>query len=156
MRRNRTRTRHLPTSGRGADDTDDVGGRFPGTTRPTSRTATSWDRIRRTVQADADAAGRIDWSVASMGFHLPSRPPTRRRSAQEAATSDGERRTPRKHLPDEGLGPSGADCHKRKSEIERTMNRLKNLRAVAARYDKRACVFHGSVTVAAIRLWLRP
>jgi transposase len=36
------------------------------------------------------------------------------------------------------------------------MNRLKNLRAVAARHDKRACVFHGTVTVAAIRLWLRP
>ncbi|WP_456156759.1 hypothetical protein [Streptomyces mirabilis] len=34
------------------------------------------------------------------------------------------------------------------------MTRLKNLRAVAARYDKRACDFHGGVTVAAIRLWL--
>lgn len=30
------------------------------------------------------------------------------------------------------------------------------LRAVATRYDKRAYVFHGTVTVAAIRLWLRP
>ncbi|MFK0014650.1 hypothetical protein [Streptomyces sp. NPDC091027] len=28
--------------------------------------------------------------------------------------------------------------------------------AVATRYDKRAYVFHGTVTVAAIRLWLRP
>ncbi|NSL78670.1 IS5/IS1182 family transposase, partial [Streptomyces coelicolor] len=34
-------------------------------------------------------------------------------------------------------------------------NRLKNFRAVATRYDKRAYVFHGTVTAAAIRLWLR-
>jgi hypothetical protein len=42
------------------------------------------------------------------------------------------------------------------SEVERTINRLKNLRAVATRYDKRANVFHGTVTVAAIWLWRRP
>ena len=28
-------------------------------------------------------------------------------------------------------------------------------RAIATRYDERAYVFHGTVTVAAIRLWLR-
>ncbi|MEV0977833.1 hypothetical protein [Streptomyces sp. NPDC049915] len=28
--------------------------------------------------------------------------------------------------------------------------------AVATRFDKRACVFHGTVTLASIRLWLRP
>jgi transposase len=39
--------------------------------------------------------------------------------------------------------------------LERTINRLKGFRAVAARYDKRAYVFHGTVTVAAIRLWVR-
>lgn len=48
--------------------------------------------------------------------------------------------------------------YKRRSKAERTINRLKNIRAVATRYDKRAYVFHGTVTVtvAAIRLWLRP
>lgn len=40
--------------------------------------------------------------------------------------------------------------------MERTINALKNFRAVATRFDKRAYVFYGSVTVAAIRLWLRP
>jgi len=43
-----------------------------------------------------------------------------------------------------------------RSEVERTIDRLKNFRAVATRYDKRAHVFHGTVTVAAIWLWLRP
>ncbi|MFI0220683.1 transposase [Streptomyces lydicus] len=46
--------------------------------------------------------------------------------------------------------------HRRWSnEVERMINRLKGFRAVATRYDKRAYVFHGTVTTAAIRLWLR-
>ncbi len=44
----------------------------------------------------------------------------------------------------------------RRNEVERTINALKGSRAVAARYDKRAYVFYGTVTLAAIRLWLRP
>lgn len=44
---------------------------------------------------------------------------------------------------------------KRKNEVERTINALKNFRAVATKYDERACVFHGTVIVAAIRLRLR-
>jgi transposase len=39
--------------------------------------------------------------------------------------------------------------------VERTINRLKIFRAVASPYDKRAYVFHGTVTVASTRLWLR-
>ncbi|WP_437112711.1 hypothetical protein [Streptomyces hydrogenans] len=46
--------------------------------------------------------------------------------------------------------------YKRRNEVERTINRLKHSRAIATRYDKRAYVFHGTVTVASIRLWLRP
>ncbi|MFE5021639.1 IS5/IS1182 family transposase, partial [Streptomyces sp. NPDC056690] len=45
---------------------------------------------------------------------------------------------------------------RRRNEVERTINRLKNFRAVATRFDKRAYVFYGTVAVAAIRLWLRP
>ncbi|MGW5689370.1 IS5/IS1182 family transposase, partial [Nonomuraea sp. NPDC003754] len=33
--------------------------------------------------------------------------------------------------------------------------RLKNFRAVATRYDKRAYMFLGTVTVAALVIWLR-
>ncbi|MEV4433857.1 IS5 family transposase [Streptomyces sp. NPDC049585] len=45
--------------------------------------------------------------------------------------------------------------YSRRNEVERTINALKGSRAVVTRYDKRAFVFHGTVTLAAIRLWLR-
>ncbi|MYW98729.1 MULTISPECIES: hypothetical protein [unclassified Streptomyces] len=45
--------------------------------------------------------------------------------------------------------------HVRRNEAELTIDRLKQSRAVATRYDKRAYVFHGIVTVASINLWLR-
>ncbi|MFE7524627.1 IS5/IS1182 family transposase, partial [Kitasatospora sp. NPDC057542] len=39
--------------------------------------------------------------------------------------------------------------------VERAINKLKNFRAVATRYDKRVYVFLGTVTVAALAIWLR-
>ncbi len=40
--------------------------------------------------------------------------------------------------------------------VERCINALKASGAVATRYDKRAYVFHGTVTLAALCLWIRP
>ncbi|MFD9568738.1 IS5 family transposase [Streptomyces sp. NPDC059982] len=56
-----------------------------------------------------------------------------------------------------GGRPTGFDkaIYKHRNEVERTFNALKCFRAVATRFDKRAYVFHGTVTVASLRLWLR-
>ncbi|NGO11303.1 IS5 family transposase [Streptomyces sp. HC44] len=69
-----------------------------------------------------------------------------------------EPKNQRVHRQSRGGRPTGFDktIYKRRNEVERTINGLKNSRAVATRYDKRAYVFHGTVTVASIRLWLRP
>ena len=45
-------------------------------------------------------------------------------------------------------------AYRTRNRIERLINRLKQFRAVATRYDKLAVRFHATVTLAAIRLWL--
>ncbi len=39
--------------------------------------------------------------------------------------------------------------------VERAINRLKQFRAVATRYDKRGHILLGTVTIAALVIWLR-
>ena len=46
------------------------------------------------------------------------------------------------------------EAYRERNRIERAINRLKQFRAVATRYDKLAVRFHATVTLAAIRLWL--
>ena len=45
--------------------------------------------------------------------------------------------------------------YKQRNTVERAISKLKQFRAVATRYDKRAYIFAGTVDVASIRIWLR-
>lgn len=47
-----------------------------------------------------------------------------------------------------------ADAYKDRNTVERAINKLKQNRAVATRYDKRDYVFTGTLTVTAIVIWL--
>jgi hypothetical protein len=52
---------------------------------------------------------------------------------------------------DRQSSPSGT----RTNQIERALNRLKQFRAVATRYDKLRDRYHATVTISSIMIWLR-
>ncbi|MEU1107258.1 IS5 family transposase [Streptomyces tibetensis] len=81
----------------------------------------------------------------------------RRRQIKHTIPEPRNQRANRRSRGRKGGRPAAFDkeIYKRRNEVERTINALKGFRAVATRYDKRAYVFHGTVTVTAIRLWLR-
>ncbi|MER5482016.1 IS5 family transposase [Streptomyces sp. NPDC002812] len=80
----------------------------------------------------------------------------RRRQIKHTIPEPKNQRANRQRRGSRGGRPTGFDrsLYKRRNEVERTINALKTSRAVATRYDKRAYIFHGTVTLAAIRLWL--
>ncbi|MFF7475242.1 IS5 family transposase [Streptomyces sp. NPDC008092] len=81
----------------------------------------------------------------------------RRRQIKHTIPEPRDQRANRRRRGSMGGRPTGFDreMYKRRNEVERTINRLKNARAIATRYDKRAYVFHGTVSVAAVRPWLQ-
>lgn len=81
----------------------------------------------------------------------------RRRQIKHTVPEPKNQRANRQRRGSRGGRPAGFDTtiYKGKNEVERTINALKNSRVVVTRYDKRAYIFHGTVTVAAIPLWLR-
>lgn len=82
----------------------------------------------------------------------------RRRQIKHTIPEPKDQRANRTRRGSQGGRPTGFDkvIYERRNEVERTINALKNSRAVATRYDKRVYIFHGTVTVTAVRLWPRP
>lgn len=80
-----------------------------------------------------------------------------RRQIKHTIPEPSNQQANRRRRGNRGGRPVGFDKarYARRNEVERLIGKLKINRAVAMRFDKRAYVFHGTVSVAAIRLWLR-
>jgi transposase len=48
-----------------------------------------------------------------------------------------------------------AERYKERNTVERCVNKLRQFRAVATRFDKREVIYQGTIDVASIKIWLR-
>lgn len=87
----------------------------------------------------------------------PCRQYLRRRAIRHTIPEKADRQAARLRKGSQGGRPPGFDeeRYKKRNTVERAINKLKNSRAVATRYDKRGHVFLGTVTAAALVIWLR-
>jgi transposase len=81
----------------------------------------------------------------------------RRRGIKATIAQPDDQRANRKRRGSAGGRPPAFDKaqDRRRSAAERCVNKWKQYRAVATRYDKRDYIFNGTLTIAAIMIWLR-
>ncbi|GGN46414.1 hypothetical protein GCM10011578_099300 [Streptomyces fuscichromogenes] len=100
----------------------------------------TWERALQAVRAkaEADASGRVDCSMASEDSTV-CRVHQHAAGAPKIGTKGLIQRS---HRRNRGSGSGRAAAfdrtrHVRRKEVDRTVSRIKNLRAVATRYEKR-------------------
>ncbi|MEU1290532.1 IS5 family transposase [Kitasatospora sp. NPDC005856] len=86
----------------------------------------------------------------------PCRAYLRRRGIRHTIPEKADSRAARLRKGSRGGRPPGFDeeRYRKRNTVERAINMLKHARAVATRYDKRGYVYRGTVTAAALVIWL--
>ncbi|WP_436841827.1 IS5 family transposase [Streptomyces syringium] len=81
----------------------------------------------------------------------------RRRGIRHVIPEKSDSKSARLHRGSRGGRPAGfdKDRYRARNTVERAINKIKQFRAVATRYDKRGYVYLGTVTAAALLTWLR-
>jgi transposase len=125
-------------------------------TAPSSRAYSRRSRCRASKSAGLEPGPTGSWRTR------PTHP-----AATAATCDDVESHTPspsrldqlrhRQSRGSHGGRPTAFDRerYKKRNTVERAINRLKGFRAVATRYEKRASMYLGTVTLAALMIWLR-
>jgi transposase len=81
----------------------------------------------------------------------------RRRGISHTIPEKSDSQAARRRKGSRGGRPPGFDAerYKKRNTVERAINKLKQFRAVATRYDKREYMYQATVDVASIRIWLK-
>lgn len=99
---------------------------------------------------------RPDRALADKGFSYPGiRRILRRRKIPHVIPEREDQKKARRKKGSAGGRPPGFDreAYRRRNVVERMINRFKQFRRVATRYDKHAVRYRAFVVLAAIHLW---
>ncbi len=112
------------------------------------------DAIRVARSGSGRPRKRPERLVADKGFSFPScRKLLRKRGIPHTIPERRDQRERRTKRP--GRPPSfDAETYVRRNVVERCVNRLKQWRGVATRYEKRAANYRAMVVIAALMVWL--
>lgn len=130
----------------------------PGQRSDTTQFESVLDKIRVPRMALGRPRKRPDSLAADKAYsNRPCRQYLRRRGIQHVIPEKSDSRTARLNRGSAGGRPPRFDTerYKKRNVVERAINKLKQSRAVATRYDKRGYVYLGTLTAAALIIWLR-
>ncbi|WP_370466705.1 IS5 family transposase [Streptacidiphilus sp. PB12-B1b] len=123
---------------------------------------TQFERVLEKIRVPRTGPGRPRTTPDSLAAdkaysYGPCREYLRRRGIPHAIPQKTDSRAARLRKGSHGGRPPGfnEERYRKRNTIERAINKLKHARAVATRYDKRGYVYLGTVTAAALLIWLR-
>ena len=116
------------------------------------------EKIRVPRTTTGRPRGKPDSLAADKAYsNGPCRHYLRRRGIRHTIPEKTDSRAARLRKGSRGGRPPAFDAerYKKRNTIERAINKLKQSRAVATRYDKRGYVYLGTATAATLVIWLR-